>query len=282
MRRPPPGKRPSRMGVGARRVSTPADFPPPAARSAGLFPGGQARPAGDVATYTNSRARRWCCLGSPAYRPRHCLCPVSCTRMKKGMTADKQVMDKNSQKMGVIMSGGGARAAYQVGVLKAVARILPASIPNPFPIICGASAGAINAAALAVYADNFQNAVRRLERVWGNFHVHQVFRVDARGMLGNWAKWWASFLTSGFGGRQYPMSMFDRTPLRDLLDRYIPWGRIQTAIDRGWREALSISVSGYSSGQSVSFFQGKPEIAPWKRAARLGVAADSTTRPLMA
>ena len=198
------------------------------------------------------------------------------------MTADKQVMDKNSQKMGVIMSGGGARAAYQVGVLKAVARILPASIPNPFPIICGASAGAINAAALAVYADNFQNAVRRLERVWGNFHVHQVFRVDARGMLGNWAKWWASFLTSGFGGRQYPMSMFDRTPLRDLLERYMPCERIQTAIDRGWLEALSISVSGYSSGQSVSFFQGKPEIAPWKRAARIGVPTTLTTDHLMA
>ena len=94
-------------------------------------------------------------------------------------------MDRSSQKISVIMSGGGARAAYQVGVLKAVARILPANIPNPFQIICGASAGAINAASLAVYANNFQQAVRRMEHVWGNFHVHQVFRVDARGMAGN-------------------------------------------------------------------------------------------------
>lgn len=191
-------------------------------------------------------------------------------------------MDKNGQKLGVIMSGGGARAAYQVGVLKAVAAILPANIPNPFPIICGASAGAINAAALAVYADNFQNAVRRLERVWGNFHVHQVFRVDARGMLGNWAKWWTSFLASGFGARQYPMSMFDRTPLRVLLERYMPCERIQSAIDSGWLEALSISASGYSSGQSVSFFQARPEIAPWKRAARVGVPMTLTTDHLMA
>src|SRR3972149_113940 len=114
-------------------------------------------------------------------------------------------MDKNSQKMGVIMSGGGARAAYQVGVLKAVAGILPANIPNPFPIICGASAGAINAASLAVYANNFQQAVRRMEHVWGNFHVQQVFRADARGMVTNWAKWWYSLLA---GGAQYPMSMF--------------------------------------------------------------------------
>jgi len=180
------------------------------------------------------------------------------------------------------MSGGGARAAYQVGVLKAVAHILPANVPNPFPIICGASAGAINAAALAVYADNFQNAVRRLERVWGNFHVHQVFRVDARGMIGNWAKWWGSFLFSGLGGHQYPMSMFDRSPLRVLLERYMPCEHIQTAIDNGWVEALSITASGYSSGQSVSFYQGKPEITPWKRAARIGVPTKLTADYLMA
>ena len=97
-------------------------------------------------------------------------------------------MVENEKKIGVIMSGGGARAAYQVGVLKALAGILPPGTPNPFPIICGTSAGAINAASLAVYANNFQQAVRRLERVWGNFHVHQVFRTDTVNMLRNSAK----------------------------------------------------------------------------------------------
>src|SRR4030065_1357201 len=120
------------------------------------------------------------------------------------MTRAKQALDKTGQKRGVSMWGGGARAAYQVGVLKAVARILPANISNPFPIICGASAGAINAAALAGYADNFPNAVRRLERVWGNFHVHQVFRVDARGMLGNWATGWGAFRLPGVVGARCP------------------------------------------------------------------------------
>lgn len=191
-------------------------------------------------------------------------------------------MDKQNLKMGVIMSGGGARAAYQVGVLKAVASILPANSYNPFPIICGASAGAINAAALAVYADNFQNAVRRLERVWGNFHVDQVFRTDVRGMVGNWAKWWATILAGGFGGRQYPLSMFDRAPLRALLDRYLPCERIQSAIDSGWLEALSITASGYSSGQSVSFYQATAQVTPWKRATRIGLPTTLTTEHLMA
>jgi len=191
-------------------------------------------------------------------------------------------MDRNSQKVGVIMSGGGARAAYQVGVLKAIAGILPANIPNPFQIICGASAGAINAASLAVYANNFQQAVRRMEHVWGNFHVHQVFRVDARGMAANWAKWWFSLLASGAGHRQYPMSMFDRAPLEQLLQRYLPCERIQQAIDNGWLHALTISASGYTSSQSVSFYQGAADIAPWKRATRIGCPARITIDHLMA
>jgi NTE family protein len=195
------------------------------------------------------------------------------------MTVGEQVMGGSNQKMGVIMSGGGARAAYQVGVLKAVARILPANIPNPFPIICGASAGAINAASLAVYANNFQQAVRRMEYVWGNFHVQQVFRVDAHGMLANWAKWWYSLLS---GGTQYPMSMFDRAPLVQLLQRYLPCERIQRAIDAGWLRALSISASGYSSGQSVSFYQGTADLAPWKRATRIGCPTTITLDHLMA
>ena len=155
-----------------------------------------------------------------------------------------RAMNETTGKAGVIMSGGGARAAYQVGVLKAVAGILPANCHNPFPIICGASAGAINATALAVYANNFQQAVRRLERVWGNFHVEHVFRSDLRGMVSNWTRWWVSFFSGGIGGRQYPMSMFDRAPLRALLGRYLPCERIQTAIDSGWLHALSITASG--------------------------------------
>lgn len=189
-------------------------------------------------------------------------------------------MSDSGGNIGVIMSGGGARAAYQVGVLKAVAQILPGGTPNPFPIICGASAGAINATALAVYADNFQNAVRRLERVWGNFHVHHVFRTDVRGMVANWARWWGSLLTGG--AQRYPMSMFDRAPLRELLARSMPCERIQPAINAGYLRALSITVSGYSSGQSVSFFQGAPDLTGWRRAARIGAPTEITIDHLMA
>ena len=142
------------------------------------------------------------------------------------MTAGEQAMAENGEKIGVIMSGGGARAAYQVGVLKALAGILPPGTPNPFPIICGTSAGAINAASLAVYANNFQQAVRRLERVWGNFHVQQVFRTDAPNILRNSAKWLAALVVGGMG-RNNPTSLLDREPLEQLLTRYLPCERIQ-------------------------------------------------------
>ena len=190
-------------------------------------------------------------------------------------------MAENGEKIGVIMSGGGARAAYQVGVLKALAGILPPGTPNPFPIICGTSAGAINAASLAVYANNFQQAVRRLERVWGNFHVHHVFRTDAPNILRNSAKWLAALVVGGMG-RNNPTSLLDRQPLEQLLTRYLPCERIQQAIDAGWLHALSISVSGYTSGQSVSFYQGDPGIAPWKRATRIGCPTSITVKHLMA
>lgn len=172
-------------------------------------------------------------------------------------------------KIALIVSGGGARAAYQVGVLKAIAEILPDNAPNPFQVICGTSAGAINAAALAIYAGNFRHAVRRLLRVWGNFRVHQVFRADALGILKNGARWWAALLFGGLG-RNNPSALFDRRPLAELIQRYMPCDRIQESIDAGHLHALGITVSGYTSGESVTFFQAAEEVKSWKRARRSG------------
>ena len=194
-----------------------------------------------------------------------------------------RMMDEppNKPKIGLIMSGGGARAAYQVGVLKAIAAMLPPETPNPFAIICGASAGAINSAALAIYARNFQQAARRLERVWGGFHVDQVFRADASGLFVNWVRWLAALFFAGMG-RSNPAALLDRAPLRGLLQRYLPCDRIQQSIEAGYLHALCIAASGYASGQSVSFFQGASPQVSWKRATRVGVATQITIDHLMA
>jgi len=169
------------------------------------------------------------------------------------------------------MTGGGARAAYQVGVLRALSELLPQQASSPFPIICGTSAGAINAAVLAADAGNFRRAVRRLMTVWKNFHVHHVYRADPVGAARNSARWIFTVLTGGAFTRR-PVSLLDNSPLVELVKRDLDFSAIERCIERGDLGAFSVTCSGYTSGQSVTFFQGCPDLQPWKRARRIGIA----------
>ncbi len=184
-------------------------------------------------------------------------------------------------KVGVILTGGGARAAYQVGVLWAISRLLPRNAPNPFPIICGTSAGAINAAALAVNATGFRAGVGQLMSVWRNFHVDQVYRSDPAGVFVSGARWIAALLVGGLG-KHNPVSLLDNSPLEKLLRYKLEFKGIQESIDRGALSALSVTASGYTSGQSVTFYQGVPELSPWKRARRLGIPTQISLEHLLA
>ena len=184
-------------------------------------------------------------------------------------------------RVGLILAGGGARAAYQVGVLKAIAELLPRETPNPFPVLCGTSAGAINATTLAIYATRFHEGVRRLNYVWRNFNVNQVFRADVPGVIANGMRWLLAMVLGGLGLRN-PRALLDRAPLRQLLQRTMPCDRIQQSIDAGALHALSVTASGYSSGQSVTFFQGVSSLSTWRRSRRFGSAANITIDHLMA
>ena len=175
----------------------------------------------------------------------------------------------------LILTGGGARAAYQVGVLRALSELLPRGVSTPFRIICGTSAGSINATILAVDADNFRHAVRRLMTVWKNFHVHHVYRSDLLGVLRNSALWLLAAMSGGrlkFQGGNKSVSLLDNAPLAALLARHVDFPAIQRNIDAGHLAALSITCSGYTSGQSVTFYQGAPDLQNWQRARRIGVA----------
>lgn len=173
-------------------------------------------------------------------------------------------------KAALVLTGGGARAAYQVGVLTAIREIRGRRAGNPFPIICGTSAGGINAAALAVFSSDFNGAVRKLAWIWRNFHVEQVYRADARALLSTGVRWGAA-LTFGWLIRQTPRSLLDNSPLRGLLSRVLDFSAIDRAIAAGHLHALSVSASGYSSGENLAFFQAVPEIKPWRRAQRVGM-----------
>ena len=185
-----------------------------------------------------------------------------------------------TSKTGLILTGGGARAAYQIGVIKAVRELLPMPERNPFHIVCGTSAGAINAAALAVFADNFDTGVQNLIEVWENFRAYHVYRSDPFGIvaksLGHWLAAMMHLRPSS------PISLLDSSPLAGMLQRSLDLGRIQENIDAGSLYAVSITCSGYSSGQSVSFYQGGPGVVAWERTQRVGSATALRVEHLMA
>lgn len=190
---------------------------------------------------------------------------------------------------GLLLTGGGARAAYQVGVLEALSDIhcslgRPAH-ENPFGVITGTSAGAINAAALASHADDFRGAVRRLVTVWEGFHAHQVYRADALGVVHSGARW-LGLMSLGWAVARWrklrPRSLLDNSPLAELLQQMVPLERLPGLVEAGHLRGLAVSASSYSSGQHVTFFQGAPELQPWMRSQRHGLAATITHQHLLA
>lgn len=180
------------------------------------------------------------------------------------------------------MTGGGARAAYQVGVLQAIAALTSKNAPSPFQVISGTSAGAINAVALATHAHDFRVSVKRLMKIWANFHSDHVFRSDMSGIMKTGAHWLLTMFSLGFLGCGNAPCLLDRAPLEKLLRKYIKPENIQRSINNGFLHALSITASGYSSHQSVSFFEGQPDLKGWLRARRIGVKAKITIDHLMA
>lgn len=182
------------------------------------------------------------------------------------------------QKTGLILTGGGARAAYQVGVLQAISQILWESgwrpARNPFDIICGTSAGALNAAALACRADNFSEGVQKLLDVWENFTVEHVYRADSLGVLRSGARW-LSLLSFGWLLRKWratpPTSLLDNTPLVSLLHRMLDLPRLDAALSDGLLHALAVTASSYTGGNHLTFYQTAADIKPWLRMGRVAM-----------
>ena len=180
-----------------------------------------------------------------------------------------------------MLPGGGARGAFQVGVLKALAELMPKGASNPFSVLSGTSAGAINTVVLAGKARRFRFAVAELERVWGNFRCHQVFRTDNLTMLKSSLHWLSSIILGGFLVGT-PKSLLDNAPLRALLSRNVRFPRIQSAIDDGYLDAIAVTAAGYATARSTSFFQAASSQSDWARTRRIGVRGDLNLDHLMA
>ncbi|MGB6054145.1 MAG: patatin-like phospholipase family protein [Burkholderiaceae bacterium] len=189
----------------------------------------------------------------------------------------------------LVLSGGGARAAYQVGVLRAVAEILRdagwAPQRSPFDILCGTSAGAINTTALACRADDFGESVDKLWKVWAHFTAEQVYRADSLGVLRTGARW-LSLLSFGWLLRQWhaqpPNSLLDNTPLVTLLHRLLDLPRLDAALNSGVLRALAVTASSYTGGNHITFYQSGADIAEWTRSQRRAIKGQIGVEHLLA
>ena len=184
-------------------------------------------------------------------------------------------------KVALVLPGAGARSAYQVGVLKALAEWVPAGAPLPFRILTGTSAGAILCAVLGSNAGEFRRGAVNLERVWRNFHADQVIRSDGGTMLRSGMRWLTALLTGGTVIKA-PNAVLDTSPLRALLERHVNFARIRFALDTGLLDAIAISASAYQSARSIAFYESAEEIAPWRRDWRQGQPAELSLDHLMA
>lgn len=184
-------------------------------------------------------------------------------------------------RVALVLTGGGARAAYQVGALMAVREVWGKRPDNPFPILCGTSAGAINAVALAVFAADFNAGVRKLAYIWRNFNVGQIYRSDTLAIAESVLRW-GSAIFLGWLIHQSPRSLLDNSPLRTLLEKHLDFTRIGQAVADGHLQAVTVTASGYTSGESLSFFQGREDLQPWRRAQRVGLRTELKIDHLMA
>lgn len=182
---------------------------------------------------------------------------------------------------GLVLPGGGARGAFQVGVLRAIAEMLPHGTPNPFAVISGTSAGAINSVVLASRARRFRVATAELSRVWGHFTCDQVYRSDAWTMFKSSLRWFGA-IVSGGTLVDVPHALLDNSPLRALLSRNIRFPRMQEAIDHGYLDAVAVTAAGYTSARSTSFFQARSASQEWSRTRRVGVRREISLEHLMA
>lgn len=191
----------------------------------------------------------------------------------------------------LVLSGGGARAAYQVGVLHAIAKLrrefqgARGRMRNPFGVIVGTSAGAINAAALASHADRFEAAVELLSRVWNNFRCEHVYRADMLTDLRADASW-RGMLSMGKAVARWkkvqPRSVLDNGPLAALLKRLVPLDQLPRLMAQRHLHGVAITASRYSTGEHVTFYSCHQPVEPWLRQGRIAVPAPITQEHLLA
>ncbi len=181
----------------------------------------------------------------------------------------------------LVLTGGGARAAYQVGVIKAMSEWMPVGAPLPFRVICGTSAGAIIGSVLAAHANHFKDGATTVERFWSHFRVGQVWRNNL-GAVASAALRWFGALCTGAAVVRPPHSLFDNSPLRQTLELHVNFARVQQALERRELDALAINASPYQGPRSRTYVMTRSEDFAEVQHGTFGERADLTLDHLMA
>ena len=174
--------------------------------------------------------------------------------------------------LALVMGGGGARAAYQVGCLRALARVYP---NLHIPILTGVSAGAINAVHLAAHQGSFAEAVEDLVVLWESLTIDRVFQVSPRSLFTNAVRWGMQLASGGFGGPPRVRGLVDTSPLREFLEKHLPQmdgviAGIEANLRAGRLRGVAVSTSSYSTGRSITWIQGD-QVEEWTRPQRRAI-----------
>jgi len=185
--------------------------------------------------------------------------------------------------LGLVLTAGGARGAYQAGVLKRISE-LPhlRERPQPFEIIAGASAGAINGTILAAHSERFAVAASEVARVWSELSVDRVFRTDVAALAWGGASLLCDFTLGGLFGWTSTFGLLDTSPLESLLERALPANGARSAIERGELYAVAVSATSYHSGRSYTFIQGRQGHAIWSKSRRVVLPVTLTHKHILA
>ena len=183
-------------------------------------------------------------------------------------------LSTSSPRYGLILSGGGARAAYQAGVLQGISNIIGTECgPHPFPVITGISAGAINASFVAAAETSFADQTLKLTEVWNELEPESVLRTDVMSLGKLGAGWIRDLSLGGMFGNSRSTHLLDSTPLARLLDKKINFNQIQENIHSKALHGVAVSATNYATGTSNAFFNSL-EVENWARSSRIGIKAE--------
>jgi len=186
-----------------------------------------------------------------------------------------------ADRVGLVLTGGGARAAYQVGALRAVADILPPG-PFPFQVVAGISAGAINGVVVACAAHDLGQGVEALRQTWASLTPDRIFRTGAIKLASIGSRWIRDLSGGGLLGGHSINYLLDSAPLRAMLAERLPFARLRRHLRSGRLRGVAVSATSYRTGAGVSWFEGAADIQPWSRSSRGGERTRLTLDHVMA